>query len=136
MSQSETGTLATNESVMKQFRIASLITAVLILVQAALAGRGWFVDYDLIEVHGYVGNATFIVAIGLLGIAFNGYKRGALDRTDLIISVITLVLVVSQIGLGYGGRESTVAASLHWPNGVLITVLTAVLLGRTLPRKS
>lgn len=85
MSQSETGTLATNESVMKQFRIASLITAVLILVQAALAGRGRFVDHDLIQVHGYVGNnATFIVAIGLLGIAFNGYKRGSSgpDRSD------------------------------------------------------
>jgi len=136
MSQTDTSTLAFNESVVKQFRIVSLITAVLLLVQAALAGRGWFIDYDLIKVHGYLGNATFIVSIGLIGIAFNGYKRGALDRTDLVISVITLILVTSQIGLGYGGRESKVAASLHWPNGVLITLLTAVLLGRTLPRRN
>ena len=37
-----------------------------------------------------------------------------------------VVLVVVQIGLGYGGRDSGTAASLHVPNGVLIFGLSIV----------
>ena len=125
-----------SEPVMKQFRIVSLVTAILILVQAALAGQGWFVDFDLIEIHGYVGNATFLAGLALVGIAFSGYRKGVLDRFDLVISLVMIVLIMGQFGLGYGGRDNTTVASLHWPNGVLITILTALLLGRSLPRRS
>lgn len=121
---------------LRWFRYLALATAVLIVIQAALAGRGWFIDYDLIKIHGDLGTVTFIACVVLVNIAVRGYRAGVLDRYDLIVSGLLLLLITAQLGLGYGGRDSKVAASLHWPNGVLITALTAALLGRTLPHRS
>ena len=121
---------------LRWFRYVALLTAALVVIQAALAGRGFFIDYDLIKIHGDVGSVTFLACVVLVFIAVRGYRTGALDRYDLIISGLLLILIAAQLGLGYGGRDSKVAASLHWPNGVLITALTAVLLGRTLPHRT
>ena len=110
------------------FRWVAVMTATLVMVQALLAGRGWFVEVGLIEVHGWVGNATFLAAIALLVAAFAAWRRGALGRGVVILSGLLLVLVVAQLGLGYSGRESAAAASWHVPNGVLIFGLSAALL--------
>jgi len=100
-----------------------LITAV--LIQAVLAGRGWFLDGDVIKIHGYVGNATFLLAVALatLGLAATRSIRVVLPLALLVI------LTTVQIGLGYAGRDSATAAAWHVPNGVLIfglSVLAAV----------
>ena len=110
------------------FRWLAVITAILVMVQALLAGRGWFVDVGLIEVHGWVGNATFLAAIALLAVAFATWRRGTLGRGTVILSGVLLILVVAQLGLGYSGRESAAAASWHVPNGVLIFGLSAAIL--------
>lgn len=123
------------DGLLRWFRYVALLTAALVVIQAALAGRGFFIDYDLIKIHGDVGSVTFVVCVVLVAIAVRGYRAGALDRYDLIVSGVLLLLIAGQLGLGYGGRDSKVAASLHWPNGVLITALTAMLLGRTLPHR-
>ncbi len=93
------------------FRWVAVMTATLVMVQALLAGRGWFVDVGLIDVHGWVGNATFLAAIALLVAAFAAWRRGTLGRGVIILSGLLLVLVVAQLGLGYSGRESAAAAA-------------------------
>src|SRR5215210_358467 len=95
------------------FPILTVITGGLVLLQAILAGRGLFVDYDLIEIHGFVGNVTFIAAILLVIGAWLGRQRGSMGTAELGLSGALLVLTVAQIGLGYGGRDSQVSASLH-----------------------
>ena len=112
----------------RSFRWVAALTALLVLVQAALAGRGLFVDFDLIEVHGWVGNATFLVAAAQVALAVAGYGRRSLSRVELGLSALLLVLVVAQLGLGYAGRESAGAASWHVPNGVLIFGVATALL--------
>jgi hypothetical protein len=121
----------------RAFRWCSLAVAVLVVVQAALAGRYFFFGkHTLLDIHRNVGSVTFIVAVLMVNVALRGYRKGVLDRFDFIVSTLLFLLITAQLGLGYGGRDSASAASLHWPNGVLITVLSATLLGRTLPRRS
>jgi hypothetical protein len=122
--------------VVKGFRIAGIVTVVLIVIQAAMAGRGFFFGGELIKRHGEVGNITFLAGLVMLGFAFSGYRQKRLDQFDFIVSVLVVLLIVAQLGLGYGGRDNRTAASLHWPNGVLITLLGAMLLGRTIPRRT
>lgn len=122
--------------VIKGFRIAAIATVVLVVIQAAMAGRGFFYDYDLIKRHGEVGNLTFLAAVAMLGFAFSGFRQHRLDQFDFIVSVLLVILVMAQFGLGYGGRESTAAKALHWPNGVLLTAVGAMLLGRVIPRRT
>ena len=117
------------------FRWLVGVSTVLVFVQAILAGRGWFVDYDLIEVHGYLGSLTFVVVIGQLGLAFVAWRRGILGVAPAVLSALLLLLVTSQLGLGYAGRESAAAASWHVPNGVLIFGVLAGLLSQASQRR-
>jgi peptidoglycan/LPS O-acetylase OafA/YrhL len=117
------------------FRWVSLAVALLVIVQAGLAGRGFMLGkQDFMDAHEMLANIVFLVGLGLLGLAVTGFRRGMLDKTDLVLSVLMLLLIIGQIGLGYAGEDSGNAASLHWPNGVLITVVAALLAGRSLPR--
>lgn len=126
--------VGTGAGVARGYRVAVLATAVLVFAQALLAGRGWFVDLGLIRVHGWVGNATFLAAVVQLALAYLAWRRGTLSAVEVGLGGLLLLLVVAQFGLGYGGRESAAAASLHVPNGVLIFGITAALLALTLPR--
>ena len=122
---------------MDWFRWVSLAVAVLVIVQAGLAGRGFMLaKKGFMDAHEMVANLVFLVGLGLLILAVMGFRRGLLDATDLVLSVIALVLIVAQIALGYEGEDSDTAASLHWPNGVLITVVAALLAGRSFQRPS
>jgi hypothetical protein len=110
------------------YRWVTVLTVGLVLVQAILAGRGWFVDLDLIDVHGLVGNLTFLVAIGQAALAYLGRSRGGVGRLELGLSGALVLLVVAQLGLGYGGRETAGAAAWHVPNGVLIFGIATALM--------
>lgn len=114
----------------------ALLAGVFVLIQAILAGRGWFIDYDLIEVHGLAGNITFLLAIVLVIGAWIGRQTGVMTNTELILSGVLLILTAAQFGLGYGGRDSQTAASLHIPNGVLITGFTTALITIAFMRQS
>ena len=107
------------------YKALAALTAALVLIQALLAGRGWFLDADLIRVHGYVGNAVFLAVVAQAGLAVALGPRGALRSQLLLVAGAIAVLAVAQIGLGYAGRDSAEAAAWHVPNGVLIFGLTA-----------
>jgi hypothetical protein len=118
------------------FRYLSFLVAALVVIQAALAGRYFFFGrHTFLTIHENVGNFTFIVGVVMVNLALRGYRKGALDRADFVISAILFILITVQLALGYAGKDNKWPASLHWPNGVLITALTATLLGRTLPRR-
>jgi hypothetical protein len=113
------------------FVVLTAVVTLLVLVQAALAGQFLFGTGD-IEVHGYVGNASFALGVVAVVIAFAGRLSGLV----VALSTALVALLFAQTGLGYVGRESTTAASWHIPLGVTAfgvsaAALTAgVLLGR------
>lgn len=87
----------------------------MILVQATLAGQHLF-EGSAIVVHGIIGNATFAVTVVSLVLTF--VRRS--DGVAFAIAVALMALTFAQIGLGYVGRETTMAAALHIPLGVTI----------------
>jgi hypothetical protein len=108
-------------------KIVAVLYAALVLVQAIIAGRGWFKDFDLIKTHGDIGMGVFVVAIVQVVLAFMVFG----PRSSLTLGfVLVLILTGAQLGLGFASDENSTAASLHIPNGVLIFGLTCVLASR------
>lgn len=105
---------------MQLFRALAGLAALLVLIQAVLAGQWIGGNLSIIVTHGWLGSGTLIL-VALLGImSFLGMRQGLLDARPLAISAVLIVLVVAQLGLGYAGRTSTGAAAMHVPLGVLI----------------
>jgi hypothetical protein len=98
-------------------RVVLVALPVLVLVQAALAGQHLFEGQDLIELHGYLGIGTFVLA--LVGLGTTLLVRGS-DAVDFGLAVALAALAFAQIGLGYVGRETLSAAAWHIPLGVTI----------------
>ena len=128
--ESRTQPIAAPSGLVRAYPWLAVLTGMSVLLQAILAGRGWFVlgSHNLIEVHGVVGNLTFILVLLLVVGAWLGRQAGVMTNTELILSVALVVLTAAQLGLGYSGRDSGTAASLHIPNGILVTGLTAALI--------
>lgn len=93
---------------------ATAILALLVAVQALLAGRS-IAGLGQIDIHGYVGNASFVVGIVLLVLAL----VARLPKRQLWLAAIVLILLFSQTGLGYVGRDSAEAVSWHVFFGVI-----------------
>lgn len=105
---------------MQLYRALAGLAALLVLIQAVLAGQWIGGDLSVIVTHGWLGSGTLLL-VGLLAVmSFIGMRQGLFDAKPLAISVVLLVLVVAQLGLGYAGRSSNGAASMHVPLGVLI----------------
>lgn len=105
------------------YKIAGIITSLLVAIQAILAGQGWFKDFDLIKRHGELGNVTFLGALAFGILAYMMGVPQARRSGLLIVHTVLIVLVVAQIGLGYSATAddpSANAAAWHIPNGVLI----------------
>ncbi len=102
---------------------------IVILIMAILGGR-FFISPTIIEIHGYIGNLLFLMVVGQAGLVFMSKLGGPLGKAVLGLSVLAVLLVVAQIGLGYSGRESVTALSLHIPNGVLIFGVSAAILAQ------
>ncbi len=120
---------------MQVYRTVAGLAALLVLVQAILAGQGIYSDPSLIGAHGWLGSGTLLL-VGLLFImSFLGMRQGVFDARPLVISLVLGVLVVAQLGLGYAGRESNGAASMHVPLGVLIFGSLLALFVSTLPMR-
>lgn len=101
--------------------------AVLILVMAALAGRHLTLGEQVIELHGYIGNAVFVFTIVNVVLVVAGDRPGR----DFALAVALAVLTFAQVGLGYVGRETAEAAAWHIPNGVLLMALSGYQLSET-----
>lgn len=105
--------------------IAGTIAVVIVLL-AFLAGRWLNFGGTIIEVHGYLGNAVFLLALVNLALTF---KAAPDDGPALAVAGLIALLTFSQVGLGYVGRETADAAALHVPNGVLLMGLSAYQIG-------
>jgi len=106
----------------------NVVVVILILVQAMLAGQSLFGSAS-ITVHGFVGNATFAVAVVAAFVALAAKAPVWVLSLDALLAL----LLFFQTGLGYVGRDSTLAASWHIPLGVTAFGLaTAALLGSIL----
>jgi hypothetical protein len=108
--------------VLPALRALGAILTLLIVVQSGLAGQALFAGGS-IDVHGYIGNASFTLGLVIAGVAIFGRAPRAL----VVIAVLLLAGLFSQIGLGYSGRESLDAAAWHVPLGVSCLGLAAVL---------
>lgn len=106
------------------YRWLTMVTAALILVQALLAGRGLWLDRHLIDYHGYLANALFLVAVAQL--AFTVYLGipGSTGKLLMLMNAALVGLILAQTGLGYSGRTALEARAWHIPLGVLIFGLT------------
>lgn len=107
------------ESLLRAHRTLAAVMAAVILVMAAIAGRSIFGPWD-IEVHGYIGNGLFVLAVANLALAI--YRRPS--TAELTVAALIGMLTFAQVGLGYVGREQLEAAAWHIPNGVLLMALS------------
>lgn len=101
------------------------LLVVLVAVQALIAGRALIGAWD-IEIHGILGNVSFVVAVAALVLALVARAGGG----EIGLAAAMVVLLTTQIGLGYSGRETIEARAWHVPLGVLIfgaAVATSVL---------
>lgn len=120
---------------MQMYRALTGLAALLVLVQAMLAGQWIGGDLSIIVTHGWLGSGTLLL-VALLGVmSFLGMRQGIFDAKPLTVSAVLVVLVVAQLGLGYAGRSSGVAASLHVPLGVLIFGTLLALFVAALPMR-
>jgi hypothetical protein len=118
---------------LRWLRASAALVVGLVLVQAVIAGQGWFpYDANTLEWHGYVGNVTFLVAIVQAVLVYLTRFRGRSGMLLLAASALLILLLTAQLGLGYSGRESSTAAAWHVPNGVLIFGLSVAMLSQVL----
>ncbi len=115
------------------YRWLAIVTAGLVLIQALLAGRGLWINPDLIDVHEILANILFVVVIVQLGLTLAIGIPGALGKRLLILNAVLVALILVQTGLGYAGREEMEARAWHIPVGVLIFGL-AVLVAALVPQ--
>jgi len=114
-------------SLLTPLRVVAALVGLAVFVQAIFAGQGLFIDTDNLDIHGMIGNLTLLLVLAQAGLVFFAGFRGR-DRTSFLIrSLVLVVLVVAQLGLGYSGRDGGNAAALHIPNGVAIMGLAASL---------
>lgn len=96
-------------------RTVVVVLPVVILAQAVIAGQHLF-EGASITIHGILGNVSF--AITVLGLVLTVMRRG--DGVAFSVAVALMALSFAQVGLGYVGRETTMAAAWHVPVGVTI----------------
>jgi hypothetical protein len=120
---------------MQLYRALAGVAALLVLVQAVLAGQWVGGDLSIIVTHGWLGSGTLLLVGLLVVMSFLGMRQGLFDAKPLAISLVLIVLVLAQLGLGYAGRNSDGAASMHIPLGVLIFGALLALFVSVLPMR-
>ncbi|HVX30069.1 MAG TPA: hypothetical protein VHA53_06275 [Nitrolancea sp.] len=116
------GTVLTSKrfGAFRAIRITAPLILVLVLIQAVMAGRGLMYGGNAITIHGGIGNLTFLVALAQLILVLLAGLRGPGRWPLVITNTLLFVLLIVQLGLGYGGNENPVAAWWHIPNGVFL----------------
>ena len=102
------------------YRWLVVLTAGLVLLQAALAGRGLWLEPNLIDYHEILANVFFLVVVGQLALTLYLGIPGTLGKRMLWLNAALVLLTLVQIGLGYSGRTELEARAWHIPLGVLI----------------
>lgn len=118
----ETNTVS-KPKLLSPYRWLTLVTTLFVLLQAVLAGQGWFEDRDFLDIHGRLGDIFFLVVLVQLVMTVLLKIRGSLGRQLLIMNGILLILAFVQLFLGYSAEDTVQndqAAAWHIPNGLLI----------------
>jgi D-alanyl-lipoteichoic acid acyltransferase DltB (MBOAT superfamily) len=100
------------------------LIALLVLVNAILAGQIISYEDRTKDLHAGIGDLTVLLAIAQVVLAY--VTRDAWRYKMVIWSVVVLVLVVIQLGLGYSADDSRASASIHIPLGVFIFSFTSI----------
>jgi hypothetical protein len=114
-----TSSVTSRLKLLNGYRTLAGLLAILILVQAWMAANSNQMLYggeiDIV-LHGIVGNVSYLVAVGALVVALVARAtKGA-----IVVAFLVVVLMTTQIGLGYTARTNQAAGSWHIPNGVLL----------------
>ena len=130
MADSEAGVVG-KPNLLSPYVWLSLLTLLLVLLQAILAGQGWFEDRDYFDIHEMVANIIFLVVVVQLVLTALLKIQGPIGRTLLIMNGVLLVLVIVQIGLGYAYTEGETdqAGAWHIPLGMVIFGLSGAIQG-------
>lgn len=106
-------------------RLTSAVFGIGILIQAILASFGLFDGRPgWIDIHQVLGMTLLVVVVVQAAAAIPASQRGLVPRQVLVISLVLVVLVVAQLGLGFSTRESSVAIAWHISLGVGLMALT------------
>lgn len=117
------------------YRSTAGVFAVLVLVQAALAGQFMNGEGDLITVHRVLGTQVLPLLSLVIVVLAVMLRRGFSSGRFLVVPISLFVMTTLQTGLGYMGRDTQGAARWHIPLGVAIFGLAvyAVSAVRALP---
>lgn len=106
---------STRPGALRAYVIVTAVLVLLVLIQAILAGQGLQVNGELIATHGHVGNASFVVGLAAAVLAV----LARVPRRQVILAGISLLLLFTQTGMGYIGRNSEQVAAWHIALGVV-----------------
>jgi hypothetical protein len=109
------------------FRWLTVLTAVLVLVQALFAGRGLWLNRTFIDYHEILANLLFLLAVAQVVLVLAIRIPGAIGKRLLALNAVLTLLMLVQTGLGYVGREELEARAWHFPVGVLIFGLAVLI---------
>ncbi|MCC6944231.1 MAG: hypothetical protein IT335_06615 [Thermomicrobiales bacterium] len=113
-------TLAKPE-LLKPYRVLTLVTAVLVLLQAFFAGQWIFKgNADLLDLHEIMANVLFLGLVVQFFLATMIRFPGQAGRVIVGANALMVLLTTAQIGLGYSGSNSADARAWHVPLGVLL----------------
>ncbi len=131
MASSSPPSISRRAGLLNGYRAIAGLLSLLVFVQAVIAGQAQFGEWAF-EIHGYVGNASFLLAVIGPGLAAAARARGL-----IVISGALVVAMFAQTGPGYVGRENADAAATHIPLGVAIfgLVIYQVILARGAPKR-
>jgi hypothetical protein len=108
--------MRTSRTTLAKINVAVAFAVVgIVFAQAIIAGRSTrlFGSWS-IELHGMLGNVVFLLAAA--GCVGSFVARAGRRSQGLTITL--LVLTMTQLGLGYSGRQSLASAAWHIPIGV------------------
>ena len=118
--------MATDARLIRAFQLVAGLIALLILVQATLAGQFTYNDEPgLRDAHRGFGYLLFMLAGIQLAIAW--LTRDSWRYRMVIWSALVLLLVVAQIGLGDLGDENKDYSAIHIPVGVFLFALSSII---------
>lgn len=113
---------APSSALVTPHRVVVILLPLVVLVQAAMAGQHLYGGEDIIELHGYLGSGTFLLALANVPLAL-AVRKG--DGVAFGLAVALVALTFAQVGLGYVGRDTAEAAAWHIPLGVVILGLAS-----------
>ncbi|MEU5217387.1 hypothetical protein AB0G79_14465 [Streptomyces sp. NPDC020807] len=107
-------------------RVTAVLLAVLVLLQAALAGGFLGGHYDMLALHGTSARVLTVTAL-LTAVAAYFVRRAGGPKAPLPLAAVLVVAFVGEIALGIGR-----AVALHVLFGSVLTACVALLTHRAL----